>query len=90
MLAYAEQVKNHYNGYLFGTEAIYCPWDVMCFCQQAMKERALAVGGPAHFGNYWANTSHNAIIDEFIEYADNAHVEHLRALMAGRTVFGCL
>ncbi|MBQ8977626.1 MAG: AAA family ATPase, partial [Succinivibrionaceae bacterium] len=29
---YYEEVRNNYDGYHFGTSHMYCPWDVMNFC----------------------------------------------------------
>ena len=29
---YRDEVKNNYDGYNFGTVHMYCPWDVMNFC----------------------------------------------------------
>ncbi len=32
LAAYQELVNDNYDGYHFGTEHMYCPWDIMSFC----------------------------------------------------------
>ena len=58
-------VKNWYDDYLFGETEVYCPWDVIRYC-------ADAVGGRKRKpGNYWSNTSGNDVIRHFIEKMGN-------------------
>ncbi len=73
-------VRRHYDGYRFGTEEIYCPWDLMCFCRDAAGKENVA------FQNYWIHTSGNDLITEFLRCADETHLESLRALLQGKTV----
>lgn len=56
-----ETVKTWYDGYHFGDVDIYCPWDVICFCEDHRESPDLAPQ------NYWLNTSGNQIIRHFIE-----------------------
>ena len=73
-------VRQHYDGYRFGNEEIYCPWDLLSFCRDFAKKR------PIVFNNYWINTSSNELITEFIRYADEAHLNLLRTLMSGNPI----
>ena len=56
----AELIKSWYDGYIFGGSAVYCPWDV------ANYVAALVADPGARPKNYWANTSHNAILRSFV------------------------
>ena len=78
--AYEAKAKAYYDGYRFGDEEIYCPWDLLNFCDDAVS-----TGAPV-YGNYWINTSANAIIEEFIEYADAAQLNLLKRLLAGESI----
>ncbi len=74
---YAEKVKNWYDGYHFGKMDVYCPWDVMNFMRD-VQNKPDAV--PA---SYWKNTSDNAIIRSFIDYAGNSITKKLETLLSG-------
>ena len=83
--AYADKVGRRYDGYRFGNEEIYCPWDLMSFCRDA------TTSGEVRFLNYWINTSSNSLIAEFLRFADAQHLEHLHKLLKGETVVaGCI
>ena len=74
---HAEDVKAWYDGYHFGELDIYCPWDVMNYLRDLRKNPKTK---PA---SYWRNTSDNAIIRSFIDYAgENIH-EKMETLLAG-------
>ena len=77
---WADPVRQHYDGYRFGHEEIYCPWDLLSFCRDFAKKK------PVLFNNYWINTSSNELITEFIRYADETHLKLLRTLMSGSTI----
>lgn len=61
---YSEKIKEWYDGYHFGSFNIYCPWDVMNYVNN------LLLGQPPEPGNFWENTSDNAIIHSFLERTD--------------------
>lgn len=61
---HAEEVKQWYDGYHFGTVDIYCPWDVLNHVN-ALQD---APWTPPR--NYWEDTSHNGILHIFIELAN--------------------
>lgn len=74
---YAEDVKKWYDGYHFGEYDIYCPWDVMNYL------RDIQYHPQAKPASYWKNTSDNAIIRSFIDYAGSSITTKLETLMAG-------
>lgn len=55
-------VKDWYDGYRFGGTDVYCPWDVICYCDEHRDHRKK----PPQ--NYWLNTSGNDVIRYFIEH----------------------
>lgn len=77
MIERASQIKDWYDGYHFGASDVYCPWDVMNYlldCQK--KPQAKPIG-------YWKNTSDNAIIRSFIDYAGSNITMKLETLLSG-------
>lgn len=59
-----EQVREWYDGYRFGNRDVYCPWDVICYCDRLRFDPEL----PPQ--NFWINTSGNEVIKHFIEGMD--------------------
>ena len=73
-------IKEWYDGYRFGNLAIYCPWDVVCYCH------ALKMQPSAEPQNYWVNTSSNDIIRSFLGRANTALRNEVEQLMMGNSV----
>lgn len=73
----AEEVKRWYDGYHFGRFDVYCPWDVMNYMRDLQQNPEAA---PA---SYWKNTSDNAVIRSFIEYAGSNITKKLETLLSG-------
>ena len=74
---YAAEIKAWYDGYHFGDFDVYCPWDVMNYL------RDLQYNPEAKPRGYWLNTSDNAIIRSFIDYAGSNITRKLETLLAG-------
>ncbi len=75
--SYKPQIKSWYDGYHFGNIDVYCPWDVINYLQDLQLNPALS---PV---SYWRNTSDNAIIRSFIDYAGKNITLKLETLLAG-------
>lgn len=73
----ADNMKAWYDGYHFGDFDVYCPWDVMNYLRDLQRD---PLANPA---SYWKNTSDNAIIRSFIDYAGSSITGKLENLMAG-------
>lgn len=73
-------VKKWYDGYHFGNLEVYCPWDVMNYVRDLQNDPKAA---PA---SYWKNTSDNAIIRSFIDYAGNSITKKLETLLSGQAI----
>ena len=74
---HAESVKYWYDGYHFGNVDVYCPWDLMNYLCD------LQCNPEAKPDSYWKNTSDNAIIRSFIDYAGSSITKKLETLLAG-------
>ena len=82
---YYEDVRNNYDGYHFGTTHMYCPWDVMNFCndnyRKLSKDKNLIQAG-----NYWISTSGNDVIEEFMGFIEPEDVELMQDLLDGKSI----
>ena len=76
---YAE-VKEWYDGYRFGNEEVYCPWDVINYCE------LLRADPEAQPQNYWSNTSGNAMVRRFIDKADVKTRDEIERLISGEEI----
>ena len=75
-----EQMKQWYDGYLFGNVSVYCPWDVINHC------RDLRVDSDAFPEDYWSNTSGNGIVRRFIDKANMQTKSEIEQLIAGEEI----
>lgn len=76
----ADLIKEWYDGYNFGEFEVYCPWDVMNYLRDLQNDLN------ARPVSYWKNTSDNAIIRSFIDYAGAAIRKKLEVLIAGGSI----
>lgn len=76
-----DKVKEWYDGYHFGDFDVYCPWDVMNYLLDLQRNPK------AKPASYWKNTSDNAIIRSFIDYAGGTITKKLETLLAGGYIF---
>ena len=78
---YYETVREWYDGYRFGAVDVYCPWDVINYCD------LLRSNPKAQPQNYWCNTSSNDAVRRFIEMADvGATKMEIEKLVAGEKI----
>ena len=71
------EVKEWYDGYRFGNVEVYCPWDVINYCD------LLKADPNALPQDYWSNTSGNAMVRRFIDKADTQTRDEIERLIAG-------
>ncbi len=76
---YKEKIRQWYDGYRFGDTEIYCPWDVLNYVSDLQHKAGLEPK------NYWANTSGNDIIRQYLESGINPQSD-FETLLAG----GCI
>ena len=75
-----DELKNWYDGYLFGNTEVYNPWSVINYIYDIVHKNT-------EFPKpYWSNTSSNSIVHELIENADDTTRQELEELIAGGTI----
>lgn len=73
--------KKWYDGYHFGNVDVYCPWDVLNYCDSLLDDKE------ARPENYWINTSSNDAVKRFIqESANYAAKREIESLVAGEVI----
>ena len=77
---YYETVKEWYNGYRFGDTSVYCPWDVINYCDALIADKT------AQPENYWSNTSSNNIVKRLLNKANAITKKEMEALIAGESI----
>ena len=81
LMDYYDIVKEWYDGYRFGNIDVYCPWDVLNYCD-ALRSNPAALPQ-----NYWINTSNNDAVRVFIEQSDNGTTKkEIERLVAGEEI----
>ncbi len=75
-----EELKDWYNGYIFGDENVYNPWSVVRYVKD------MRINGEEYPTSYWANTSSNSIVKSLIERADDKTKNEIEALIEGKTI----
>lgn len=78
-----EEVKAWYDGYRFGNADVYCPWDVVNYCEDHKENTN------AELQNYWMNTSGNEVVQHFVDSMNDPHMltkSELELLVSGDTV----
>lgn len=75
-----DDLKQWYDGYVFGNTCIYNPWSVINFMFDLNADEQ-AFPRP-----YWVNTSSNQIIHDMISRADTMTRNQIEALLNGKTM----
>jgi hypothetical protein len=75
------EAREWYDGYLFGEQNIYCPWDVINYCN-ALRNNPLAKPKA-----YWMNTSGNDMVRNLIDQATTSTIRmEIEDLIDGKTI----
>ena len=80
LFSFKEVIRNWYDGYLFGRTSVYCPWDVINYCDELLAD------AQAQPKNYWANTSGNGMVQRFIGKADKSTKDEIERLLDGESI----
>ncbi|MBQ9200672.1 MAG: AAA family ATPase, partial [Lachnospiraceae bacterium] len=74
------EVKEWYDGYLFGDKEIYNPWSVINYVKSVVLDKR------KYARPFWANTSSNQIIKDMVWHADEEMKRELDTLINGGTI----
>ena len=75
--SYKDVIRDWYDGYRFGNTDVYCPWDVINYCDELLA----APNTPPK--NYWANTSGNDLIRRMLKNANLTTKSEVEELLNG-------
>ena len=78
--SYKDVIRDWYDGYRFGKTDVYCPWDVINYCDELLA----APSAPPE--NYWANTSGNDLIRRMLKNANQTTKNEVEELLNGGKV----
>ena len=78
--SYKDIMKDWYDGYLFGKINVYCPWDVINYCDTLLSDE------DAEPENYWANTSGNDIVRRLLKRADQTTKNEVEQLLNNKYI----
>lgn len=78
--SYKDIMKEWYDGYLFGKINVYCPWDVINYCDTLLSDE------DAEPENYWANTSGNDIVRRLLKKADQTTKNEVEQLLNNKYI----
>ena len=76
-------VKEWYDGYNFANHEMFCAWDVVKFCAEAIRLENCQDMIPQ---NYWINTSSNDLIYQFLGYLTEQDAVDMQILVDGGTI----
>ena len=70
-------VLTHPDADHIGGADVYCPWDVICYCEEHRNNRN------AEPKNYWLNTSGNEVLNQIKEknYAENMRLDGVHTIL---------
>lgn len=77
---YYDTAKNWYDGYQIGSTDLYCPWDIINYCDYLLTNSNKVPQ------NFWANVSENGIIRNFADKADRKTLDEIEKLISGESV----
>ena len=87
---YKNMVKENYNGYYFGEVTMYCPWDVMNFCNNNYKKILNKTNQRILADNHWINSSSNDIIKEFMGFISTEAIDKMQQLVDGESIIATI
>ena len=73
-------IRKWYDGYIFGNTRVFCPWDVVSYLAAVLYDEE------EEPQNFWANTSSNAILDDFVNHRKIDASEKFEILLNGGTI----
>jgi len=76
-------VKEWYDGYNFANHEMFCAWDVVNFCAEAIGLKNCQDMLPQ---NYWVNTSSNDLINQFLGFLTEKDAQDMQTLVDGGTI----
>ena len=73
-------IRKWYDGYIFGNTEVFCPGDVVSYLSAVLYDE------DEEPQNFWANTSSNAILDDFVNHSRFDASEKFETLLNGGSI----
>lgn len=73
-------IRKWYDGYIFGNTDVFCPWDVVSYLSAVLYDEEEKPR------NFWADTSSNVILDDFVNHSKIDASEKFEILLNGGTI----
>ena len=83
---YAQVVKNNYDGYKFCDKEMFCPWDVVNFIKENYKNNLNGHVELVKANNYWANSSSDSALGEYLGYLTDSDTQKMQDLVDGKSI----
>ena len=83
---YAQQVKEHYDGYKFFDKEMFCPWDVVNFIKSNFDFKQNGQLTEIGTGNYWAGTTSDKSLSGYIGYLTDKDNQRMQDLVDGKSI----
>ncbi len=79
---YKSLVKTNYDGYNFNNHEMYCSWDVVSFCDDAIQND----DGNITANCYWYHTGSTDVIKDFLGFISSDDADSMQTLVDGGSI----
>jgi len=83
---YAQQVKEHYDGYKFFDKEMFCPWDVVNFIKSNFEFKQNGQLTEIGTGNYWEGTTSDKSLSGYIGYLTDNDNQKMQDLVDKKSI----
>ena len=80
LIDYIDEVKEWYDGYLFGNIEIYNPWSTLMYVKNKIQDQSFKPD------SFWANTSGNDLVVNYIQNGSDELHEEFEQLIQGQSL----
>ena len=83
---FAQEVKEHYDGYKFYDKEIFCPWDIVSFISDYYKKNLKGTLKLNRLENYWEGTTSDKSLSGYIGYLTDNDNQKMQDLVDGKSI----
>lgn len=77
---YFDEVKEWHDAYMFGDKEIYNPWSTLMYVDRKLQNETLSAV------SFWANTSSNSLVYDFIKRGNRQMKDDFERLVQGKSI----
>lgn len=86
MTEYGDMVKNNYDGYRFGKDEIFCPWDVINFVDENSSHKRHGDLRLITARNYWNGSTSDSSLKGYLGYLSENDNQRMQDLVDGTPI----